>query len=170
MTVNPCFTGTTTYLLIHLFDHSPYTTCTLTRSPPIHTFICPSIHLSIYPSIHLYIYSLISFGSSWIFKSLDHLHVRYAIGRQHNSIYNFSGYVTRKRTFSEKIHPLAYRHIVDPQDFLDDYSKDKGYCVPTCISLSILLSDKTIFSTIPKKEVKTTNQLINFHSLLRKSC
>ena len=101
-----------------------------------------------------------------MFRSLDLLHVRYAIGRQHNSVYNFSGRVTRKRTFSENIHPLTFRNIVDPSDFLDDQHQNSGLCVPTCISLSALLSDNTRFSEISKREVTTTNQLLNFHSLL----
>lgn len=116
----------------------------------------------------MFIYPLISFGSSWVFLNLDHLHVRYAIGRQDNSIFNFSGRVTRKRTFHEKIRPLTFHHIFDPQEYLSDHSSNQGLCVPTCISLSILTSDSTTFSAIGKKEVRITNQLINFHSLLTK--
>ena len=93
--------------------------------------------------------------------------MRFAIGRQNNGIYNFSGRVERKRRFSDKIHPLTHKHIIDPSDFLDDHHTNSGLCVPTCISLSTLLSDdNTIFSMISKRDVKTTNQLINFHSLL----
>lgn len=94
------------------------------------------------------------------------MHVRFATGRQHNSIYNFSGTTVRKRTFCKKIHPMTYRNIADPADYLDDHQQKSGLCVPTCISLSALMSDDTRLTEIGKREVKTTNQLLNFHSLL----
>ena len=94
------------------------------------------------------------------------MHVRFATGRQHNSIYNFSGTTVRKRTFCKKIHPMTYRNIADPADYLDDHQQKSGLCVPTCISLSALMSDDTRLTEIGKTEnrnnflLRETNRLL----------